>query len=193
MYSLSAAVRLGRQRLSPWPSGASTCSSSTARGFRARSPAPNTSVLKRRGFSTPWARSGSSRTRAPRNGRRRGVPAPNGAPIRGEFLSGHGYQPFRERGLSVRREVLDAILIDRAALGRSRARRNARTTLLIEEGIVRGAGCATPPGARARCAAGGGRRRIALGGQTAGIVPTGALAQAPALVTHSKALRVWAT
>ncbi|MEO5567517.1 MAG: FAD-dependent monooxygenase [Gemmatimonadaceae bacterium] len=40
------------------------------------------------------------------------VRAPNGSMIRGEFLSGHGYSPFRQRGLSVRREVLDKVLID---------------------------------------------------------------------------------
>jgi 2-polyprenyl-6-methoxyphenol hydroxylase-like FAD-dependent oxidoreductase len=42
------------------------------------------------------------------------VRAPNGAMIHGEFLSGHGYTPFRQRGLSVRREVLDKVLIDAA-------------------------------------------------------------------------------
>ena len=42
------------------------------------------------------------------------VRAPNGATIRGEFIAGHAYTPFRERGLSVRREVLDKVLIDSA-------------------------------------------------------------------------------
>jgi flavin-dependent dehydrogenase len=40
------------------------------------------------------------------------VRAPNGATIRGEFVAGHAYSPYRERGLSVRREVLDKVLID---------------------------------------------------------------------------------
>src|SRR6184192_3238980 len=35
------------------------------------------------------------------------VRAPNGKQIHGEFLAGHGYAPFSERGLSIRREVLD--------------------------------------------------------------------------------------
>src|SRR3954470_7591197 len=42
------------------------------------------------------------------------VRAPNGATIRGEFIAGHAYTPYRERGLSVRREVLDKVLIDSA-------------------------------------------------------------------------------
>jgi menaquinone-9 beta-reductase len=42
------------------------------------------------------------------------VRAPNGAVIRGDFAAQHGYRGFRDRGLSVRREVLDAILLDAA-------------------------------------------------------------------------------
>ena len=42
------------------------------------------------------------------------VRAPNGATIRGEFVAGHPYTPYRQRGLSVRREVLDKVLIDAA-------------------------------------------------------------------------------
>ncbi len=42
------------------------------------------------------------------------VRAPNGAVIKGDFIAGHGFRGFRDRGLSVRRETLDAILLDRA-------------------------------------------------------------------------------
>jgi flavin-dependent dehydrogenase len=42
------------------------------------------------------------------------VRAPNGAVIKGDFISTHGFRGFRDRGLSVRREVLDSILLDRA-------------------------------------------------------------------------------
>ena len=42
------------------------------------------------------------------------VRAPNGSQIHGEFLADHGYRPFRPRGLSVRREVLDKVLIESA-------------------------------------------------------------------------------
>jgi len=42
------------------------------------------------------------------------VRAPNGRVIKGDFVAGHGFRGFRDRGLSVRRETLDAILLDRA-------------------------------------------------------------------------------
>jgi flavin-dependent dehydrogenase len=42
------------------------------------------------------------------------VRAPNGAVIAGDFAASHGFRGFSDRGLSVRREVLDAILVDRA-------------------------------------------------------------------------------
>jgi len=42
------------------------------------------------------------------------VRAPNGSVIKGDFIAGHGFRGFRDRGLSVRRETLDAILLDRA-------------------------------------------------------------------------------
>lgn len=46
------------------------------------------------------------------------VRAPNGREIEGAFVAGHGFRGFRDRGLALRREVLDTILLDRArALG----------------------------------------------------------------------------
>lgn len=42
------------------------------------------------------------------------VRAPNGAVIAGDFAASHGFRGFSDRGLSVRREVLDKILVDRA-------------------------------------------------------------------------------
>jgi flavin-dependent dehydrogenase len=42
------------------------------------------------------------------------VRAPSGEVIHGEFVAGHGYTPYRTRGLSVRREALDSILVDAA-------------------------------------------------------------------------------
>src|ERR1700742_1188019 len=42
------------------------------------------------------------------------VRAPNGQVIAGDFAASHGFKGFSDRGLSVRREVLDTILVDRA-------------------------------------------------------------------------------
>ncbi len=68
------------------------------------------------------------------------VRAPNGSQIRGEFVSGHGYRAFRDRGLSVRREVLDQVLLDRARAAGVRVREGVRATgLRIDAGVVTGA------------------------------------------------------
>lgn len=42
------------------------------------------------------------------------VRAPNGFEIEGAFAAEHGFRGFRDRGLALRREVLDALLLDRA-------------------------------------------------------------------------------
>jgi flavin-dependent dehydrogenase len=56
------------------------------------------------------------------------VRAPNGATIRGEFVAGHAYTPYRQRGLSVRREVLDKVLIDAARASGAEVHEGARAT-----------------------------------------------------------------
>jgi geranylgeranyl reductase family protein len=61
------------------------------------------------------------------------VRAPNGATIRGEFLGGHSYTPYRERGLSVRREVLDKVLIDAARASGAAVHEGTRVTGLVRE------------------------------------------------------------
>lgn len=42
------------------------------------------------------------------------VHAPSGARIHGEFVARHAFRGFRDRGLGIRREVLDTVLLDRA-------------------------------------------------------------------------------
>src|SRR5690349_3636197 len=44
------------------------------------------------------------------------VRAPNGAVIAGDFAGAHRFRGYSDRGISVRREVLDAILVDRARM-----------------------------------------------------------------------------
>ncbi len=41
------------------------------------------------------------------------VHAPSGEVIRGEFIASHGFRGFRDRGIGVRRELLDKLLLDR--------------------------------------------------------------------------------
>lgn len=62
------------------------------------------------------------------------VRAPNGAVIAGDFVAAHGYRGYRDRGLSVRREVLDAILLDCARVAGARVVEGARVTDVVRDG-----------------------------------------------------------
>ncbi|HEY3257472.1 MAG TPA: geranylgeranyl reductase family protein, partial [Gemmatimonadaceae bacterium] len=68
------------------------------------------------------------------------VHAPNGATIHGEFASNHGYRGFRDRGLAVRRTILDAILLQRAREAGARVEEAIRITDVVrnERGRVTG-------------------------------------------------------
>ena len=70
------------------------------------------------------------------------VHAPNGATIHGEFASDHGFRGYRDRGLAVRRTVLDAILLERARAAGASVEENVRVVDLVKEngrvtGVVR--------------------------------------------------------
>src|SRR5262245_2575075 len=65
------------------------------------------------------------------------VRAPNGAVIAGDFVAGHGFRGFRDRGLSVRREVLDAILLDCARAAGARITEGTRITGLVQDAVRR--------------------------------------------------------
>src|SRR5512140_1594846 len=56
------------------------------------------------------------------------VHAPNGSTIHGEFASDHGYHGHRDRGLAVRRTILDSILLDRARAAGARVEEGCRVT-----------------------------------------------------------------
>ena len=62
------------------------------------------------------------------------VRAPNGSTIAGDFIAKHGFRGFRDRGLSVRREVLDAILLDRARTAGAYVLEGVRVTDVVREG-----------------------------------------------------------
>src|SRR5678810_108256 len=66
--------------------------------------------------------------------------APNGSVIAGDFVAKHGYHGYRDRGLSIRREILDAILVERARGAGARVVEGAKVTDLLREptGRVRG-------------------------------------------------------
>ena len=54
------------------------------------------------------------------------VRAPNGAKLRGDFVAQHGYSAFRNRGLALRRVLLDPILLDCARSAGAEVREGAR-------------------------------------------------------------------
>jgi geranylgeranyl reductase family protein len=54
------------------------------------------------------------------------VRAPNGATLRGDFVAEHGYSAFRNRGLALRRVLLDPILLDCARSAGAEVREGAR-------------------------------------------------------------------
>src|SRR5512133_1729478 len=71
------------------------------------------------------------------------VRAPNGAVIKGDFIAGHGFRGYRDRGLSVRREVLDAILLDCARAAGARVTEGVRVADIIRSSSGRVAGVST--------------------------------------------------
>lgn len=88
------------------------------------------------------------------------IRAPNGAHIRGEFAAAHGFRAFRDRGLALRRPVLDAILLDRARAAGAHFREGEQVISLLRDS--RGAVC----GVRARAQGGAvrdHRARIVVG------------------------------
>ncbi len=69
------------------------------------------------------------------------VRAPNGAIIHGEFAAAHGFNGFRDRGLAVRRTLLDSILLNRARTAGAHFSEATRVTeMLMDQGRVTGIG-----------------------------------------------------
>lgn len=71
------------------------------------------------------------------------VRAPSGAVIKGDFIAAHGFRGFRDRGLSVRREVLDAILLDCAREAGARVCEGVRVTDVVRDAAKRVVGVRT--------------------------------------------------
>ncbi len=80
------------------------------------------------------------------------VRAPNGLVIAGDFVARHGFRAYADRGLSVRREVLDEILFDCARASGARVVEGLRITDLVRDssGRVTGAKQGTGEPIRAR-------------------------------------------
>jgi flavin-dependent dehydrogenase len=68
------------------------------------------------------------------------IRAPNGQHIHGDFVASHGFRGFRDRGLAIRRRVLDAILLGRARSAGVRVAEGVRVTSLITDANGRATG-----------------------------------------------------
>ncbi len=68
------------------------------------------------------------------------IHAPNGVAFEGRFAAAHGFHGFRDRGLALRREVLDTILLDRARLTGARVLEGAAVTAVTRDSAGRTVG-----------------------------------------------------
>ncbi|MES2359527.1 MAG: NAD(P)/FAD-dependent oxidoreductase [Gemmatimonadota bacterium] len=68
------------------------------------------------------------------------VRAPNGYEIHGSFIADHGYRAFHDRGIAVRRSILDAILVEQAQAAGATLVQRARVTDVIRDGSGRTCG-----------------------------------------------------
>lgn len=84
-------------------------------------------ILEAMGALGPVESSGAAQLKGMR------VHAPNGQTIHGEFAASHGYKGYRDRGLAVRRTILDSILIDRARAAGARVEEGIRVVDLIRD------------------------------------------------------------
>jgi flavin-dependent dehydrogenase len=86
----------------------------------------------------------------PRGAQMRGmiVRAPNGTWARGEYAAAHGFRAFRDRGLAIRRELLDDVLLRRARDAGARVDERVRVADVVRDarGSVRGVSILAPDG-----------------------------------------------
>ena len=122
------------------------------------------------------------------------IRAPNGSEIRGEFAAEHGFRGFRDRGLALRRTVLDSILLERARRAGVRVEEGVRVTDLVRDaggrviGVRRSEpdGWASPRHARVVIGADGLRSLVA---NRLGLSHSSRWPRRLALVTHYRGLR----
>jgi flavin-dependent dehydrogenase len=77
------------------------------------------------------------------------VHAPSGDVIHGEFVAGHGFRGFRDRGIGIRRETLDTLLLQCARDAGVHVVEGAKVDSLLQEGgVTTGARVRTERGVR---------------------------------------------
>ena len=122
------------------------------------------------------------------------VRSPSGDVIHGEFAARHGFRGFRDRGLALRRQVLDAMLLEAARRAGVRVEEDTRVIDLVRDSRGRVAGVRTLESGgreRERCA------RIVVGAdglrsivaRRAGLARSAPWPRRIALVTHYRGVR----
>ncbi len=116
------------------------------------------------------------------------VHAPNGSTIHGEFAAGHGFAGYSDRGLAIRRTILDAILLDRARRAGARVEEGVRVTELLRDDSGRVTGVSTtaesgPAELRASLVVGADGLRSIVG-RRLGLIRRARWPRRIALVTH---------
>ena len=117
------------------------------------------------------------------------VHAPNGSMIEGEFVADHGFRGFSDRGLAVRRTILDKILLDRARDTGARVEEGARVTDLVRgehgriTGVVSSSGTGASTELRAKLVIGADGLRTVVG-RRLGLTRKPGWPRRIALVTH---------
>ncbi len=74
------------------------------------------------------------------------VRAPNGSVLRGDFVASHGYAAFRDRGLALRRTVLDPLLLDAARNAGAEVREEVQVLDVMRDARERVTGVRTRTG-----------------------------------------------
>ena len=117
------------------------------------------------------------------------VHAPNGLIIHGEFSADHGFRGFRDRGLAVRRTVLDSILLERAREAGVRIEEGTRVTDVVKgadgqvTGVVTGGGTKRETQRSAAAVIGADGLRSVIG-RRLNLIRASAWPRRIALVTH---------
>jgi len=117
------------------------------------------------------------------------VHAPNGATIHGEFASDHGFRGYRDRGLAIRRTILDSILLNRARDAGARVEEGVRVTDVIRcaDGAVTGVSTIDAdgnPGERSASIVVGADGLRSVIGRRLGLIRPAGWPRRIALVTH---------